>query len=208
MVQLLAVTEYITSLAEVDRTYKIAASVNPAFFPEWTTQLKDLTEAEQARLDLIKRRYLYHRQYGHLLENGVNFLVISPLLELAGLYDPPFLLRSELPVQFEVEAVNQQVYQGRIDALVVQENLWIVLVEAKRTSFNITTALPQALAYMASNPQEQPKFGLVSNGEYSIFVKLAQGQYAFSDDFSLNRKRNELWDVLRILNRLKTETFL
>ena len=145
---------------------------------------------------------MYHRQSGHLLE-AVNFLIIAPLLELAGFYDPPFLLRSEAAVRFEYEDETRQIYQGRIDALVVQENLWVVLVESKRTSFNMTTALPQALAYMASASQKTPRFGLVSNGEYSIFVKLAEGKYAFSDDFSLNRRRNELWDVLQILNRLK-----
>lgn len=204
MVQLLAVTDFLTSLAEVENVYGITASQNPDFFPEWTTQLVDLAESEQVRLDIIKRRYLYHRQYGHLLENAVNFLVISPLLELAGLYDPPFLLRSEVPVRFEL-ADEQKVYQGRIDALIIQESLWVVLVEAKRTSFNMTTALPQALAYLASSSQENPKFALVSDGEYSLFVKLYQKQYAFSDDFSLNRRRNELWDILRILNRLKQE---
>ncbi|MEO0490112.1 MAG: type I restriction endonuclease, partial [Cyanobacteria bacterium J06659_2] len=196
MVQPLAVTEYITSLAEAERIYGMTASSDPNFFSEWTAPLNPLTHAEQARFDLLKRRYLYHRQHGHLLENAVNFLVISPLLELAGFYDPPFLLRSEVSVQFEWADNNEQVYQGRIDALIVQRNLWIVLVEAKRTSFNMTTALPQALAYMASGTQEGSKFGLVSNGEYSIFVKLDQGQYAFSDDFSLTRRRNELWDVL------------
>ncbi|MEM9906446.1 MAG: type I restriction endonuclease [Cyanobacteria bacterium P01_D01_bin.44] len=205
MVQLLAVTDYIFSLAEVERVYRVTASTNPNFFSEWGDPFEDLKKADQDRLALIKRRYLYHRQHGHLLENAVNFLVISPLLEMAGLYDPPFLLRSEVSVQFEFEDENQKVYQGRIDALVVRQSLWIVLVESKRTSFNMTTALPQALAYMASSPQEGPKFGLVSNGEYSIFVKLNQGQYAFSDDFSLNRRRNELWDVLKILNRLKLE---
>ena len=204
MVQLLAVTDFLTSLVEVEAVYGITANHTPDFFPEWTTQLTDLTEAEQARLDIIKRRYLYHRQHGHLLENAVNFLVISPLLELAGLYDPPYLLRSEVPVRFELED-EQKVYQGRIDALVIQQNLWVVLVESKRTSFNMTTALPQALACLASSPQERPKFALVSNGEYSLFVKLSQKEYAFSDDFSLNRRRNELWDVLRILNRLKYE---
>ena len=204
MVQLLAVTDFLTSLAEVEAVYGITANPTPDFFSEWTTQLTDLTEAEQARLDIIKRRYLYHRQHGHLLENAVNFLVISPLLELAGLYDPPYLLRSEVPVRFELED-EQKVYQGRIDALVIQQNLWVVLVESKRTSFNMTTALPQALAYLAYSPQERPKFALVSNGEYSLFVKLSQKEYAFSDDFSLNRRRNELWDVLRILNRLKYE---
>jgi hypothetical protein len=87
----------------------------------------------------------------------------------------------------------------------VQEHLWIVLVEAKRTSFSIDVALPQALAYMSANPNpEQPTFGLVSNGAYSMFVKLHHQQYGFSEDFSLNRRRNELHDVLQILNRLKT----
>jgi len=205
MVQSLAVTDYIPSLAEAERVYTIAASPNPAFFSEWTTPLEDVTEPALQRLDLIKQRYLYHRQHGHLLENAVNFLVISPLLEMAGLYDPPFLLRSEVPVQFALEDETQTVYQGRIDALVVHQTFWVVLVESKRTSFNVTTALPQALAYMASSPQDGAKFAWVSNGEHSIFVKLSQGLYAFSDEFSLNRRRNELIDVWQILRRLKAE---
>ncbi len=204
MVQLLAVTDYITSLAEAEQIYGLAASTAPAaFFTEWTDQLEDLSETERERLDLIKRRYLYHRQHGHLLENAVSFLVVSPLLELTGLYDPPFLRKSEASVRFEFVDENQKIYQGRINALIVLEDLWIVLVESKRTSFDMTTALPQALAYMASGNSSRPKFGLVSNGEQSMFVKLEDGQYAFSDDFSLNRRRNELWDVLQILNRLK-----
>lgn len=203
MVQLLAVTDHIRSLSEAEHVYGISEQANPEFFSEWTESLPDLTTDEQERLDLIKRRYLYHRQHGHLLENAVNFLVISPLLEMTGLYDPPFLLRSEVSVRFEVEDADEKIYQGRIDALVVQDALWIVLVESKRTSFNVTTALPQALAYMASSPNDQPKFGLVSNGEYFIFVKLDQAQYGLSDDFSLNRKRNNLVEVLRILKRLK-----
>lgn len=42
------------------------------------------TAIAQQRLDQIKQRYLYHRQYGHLLEGAVNFIVIAPLLEMAG----------------------------------------------------------------------------------------------------------------------------
>lgn len=205
MVQLLAITDYIRSLAEVEQVYGIVMSSDTNFFTEWMPPLDNIPAAEQNRLDLIKSRYLYHRQHGHLLESAVNFLVISPVLEMAGLYDPPFLLKSEVPVQFEFEDENQQIYQGRIDALVVQQTLWVVLVESKRTSFNMTTALPQALAYMASSMQETAKFGLVSNGEHSIFVKLHQGYYAFSDEFSLNRQRNELLDVLQILKRLKVQ---
>jgi predicted type IV restriction endonuclease len=203
MVQTLAVTDHITSLAEAEQLLGISPSHDPAFFPEWTVGLPSLTDAQQQRLDQIKQRYLYHRQYGHLLENAVNFLVISPILELAGFYDPPFHLRSEVSVKFELEDENETVYKGRIDALIVQENLWVILVEAKRTSFNMTLALPQALTYLAMARPPMPRYAWVSNGEYSMFVKLDRGEYAFSDDFSLNRRQNELYDVLQILDRLK-----
>jgi hypothetical protein len=70
-------------------------------------------------------------------------------------------LRSDVGVRLDLDDEDGTVYQGRIDALIVQgdsqANLWVVLVEAKRTLFN----------------------------------------------FSLNRRCNELWDILRILNRLK-----
>lgn len=204
MVQLLAVTDYIDSLATAEAQFGLVRNGDPAFFAEWTTDLPALDLAEKQRLDLIKQRYLYHRQYGHLLEGAVNFIVIAPLLEMAGFYDPPFQLRSETSIRLEVEDEQQKVYQGRIDSLILQEHLWIILVESKRTSFSVELALPQALAYMAANPSEaQPTFGLVSNGAYSMFVKVHHAQYDFSEDFSLNRRQNELYTVLQVLNRLK-----
>jgi hypothetical protein len=194
MVQTLAATDYITSLAEAEVLLGISASHNPDFFDEWTTELPQLDASTKQRLDQIKQRCLYYRQYGH---------VIAPILELAGFYDPPFHLRSEVSVKFELEDENQTVYKGRIDALIMQDDLWVILVEAKRTSFNMTLALPQALTYLATNRSATPKYAWVSNGEYSMFVKLDRAEYAFSDDFSLNRRQNELHDVLQILDRLK-----
>ncbi len=205
MTRVVAVTDYIDTLAEAESCFGLSRRDDPAFFTEWSENLSELTLAEHQRLDLIKQRYLYHRQYGHLLEGAVNFIVIAPLLEMAGFYDPPFRLRSEASVRLEIADENDRVYQGRIDGLVLQEHLWIILVEAKRTSFNVEVALPQAIAYMTANPNaQQPTFGLVSNGAYSMFVKMHQSHYSFSDDFSLNRQPNQLYDVLRILNRLKT----
>lgn len=205
MVQVLAVTDYIDSLAKAEAQFGLSRNDDPAFFSEWSSNLPELSTAEQQRLDLIKQRYLYHRQYGHLLEGAVNFIVIAPLLEMAGFYDPPFHLRSEASVRLEIEDEYDTIYQGRIDSLILQEHLWIVLVESKRTSFSVEVALPQAIAYMTANSQsDRAKFGLVSNGAYSMFVKLHQSQYSFSEDFSLNRHQNELYNVLRVLNRLKT----
>jgi hypothetical protein len=60
-----------------------------------------------------------------------------------------FRLRSEASVRLEIEDRDKKIYQGRIDSLIVQEHLWIILIEAKRTSFSIEVALPQALAYMS-----------------------------------------------------------
>jgi hypothetical protein len=96
MVQTLAVTDYITSLAKAEALLGISASHDPDFFDEWTTELPPLDAAAKQRLDQIKQRCLYHRQYGH---------VVSPILELAGFYDPPFHLRSEVSVKFELERI-------------------------------------------------------------------------------------------------------
>jgi len=203
MSQTLAITDYIDSLATAEAEFGLSRNDDPGFFPEWLDNLSALTVAEQQRLDLIKQRYLYHRQYGHLLEGAVNFIVIAPLLEMAGFYDPPFHLRSEVSVRIDLSDEEDKVYQGRIDSLVLQDNLWIILVEAKRTSFSIEVALPQAIAYMATQAQSSTnRFALVSNGGYSIFVKLQDHQYGFSEDFSLNRRQNELYSVLQILKRL------
>ena len=62
-------------------------------------------------------------------------------------------------------------------------------------------ALPQALAYMMALNQGRPIFGLVTNGSHFIFIELVQSgpQYDLSDDFSLHRRHNQLYDVLQIL---------
>lgn len=204
MTQVLPITDYIDSLAEAEAQFGLSKNNDPLFFTEWSNNLPALSSEEQQRLDLIKQRYLYHRQYGHMLEGAVNFIVIAPLLEMAGFYDPPFHLRSEASIRLNLEDKNDKVYQGRIDSLILQDRLWVILVESKRTSFSVEVALPQAIAYMAANPQrEQASFGLVSNGASSIFIKIEGSQYGFSDEFSLNRRQNELYTVLQVLNQLK-----
>jgi hypothetical protein len=59
---------------------------------------------------------------------------------------------------------------------------------------------------MLNNPQPQrPIFGLLTNGDDFTFIKLVQQdtpQYALSDKFTLLRRENELYHVLRILKKL------
>lgn len=73
MVQTLAIADSIDSLAKAEETFELAYNNEPSFFNEWTIDLPELTTADRQRLDLMKQRYLYHRQYGHLLEGAVNF---------------------------------------------------------------------------------------------------------------------------------------
>jgi hypothetical protein len=176
-----------------------------AFFPEWSTNLPELTPTEQQALDRIKRNYLYLLEYP-VMESIVKMVVLSPLLDLAGFYEPPFRVEGERNIQVSAEDEGE-VIQGCIDVVVVQGQLWVTVIEAKNSEFSITKAIPQALAYMLAVPDlEKPAFGVVLNGSEFLFLKLVQGefpQYGMSDLFSLLNRGNDLYRVLQVLKQLR-----
>jgi hypothetical protein len=165
----------------------------------------ELTQKEQQTLDAIRQKYFYQLSHNQLGEETIKLIVLSPLLDLADFFAPPFRFTTETTVQIQVES-NDVIYRGRIDALVLQEMLWVVVIESKETSFSLELALPQTLAYMLANPHpEIPVFGLVTNGGNFIFVKLQIQEfpkYELSNVFSLLPRGNQLYDVLQILKRL------
>jgi predicted type IV restriction endonuclease len=199
----IAVTNTIRSFTDVESRFGLARSLDPDFFTEWEHDFEDLTQIEKSTLDRIKQSYLRHINEGFLSEGVVNLLVVSPLLFLASFLDAPFSLRSEESVEI-VDRDRDITYKGRIDALVFKENIWIVLVEAKRSSFSFLVAVPQALTYMMASPKvDLPTYALVTNGDHFMFVKKHGSQYDLSDDFSLfKRSQNELYPVLQILKSL------
>ncbi|MGF1987061.1 MAG: type I restriction endonuclease [Nostoc sp. ZfuVER08] len=101
---------------------------------------------------------------------------------------------------------EEEIIKGRIDVLVIQEQFWMLVIESKRSSFSLLEAVPQALAYMLDNPsQDKPSFGLVTNGSDFIFLKLTkqnQPRYAISEQFTLLKRKSELYQVLSILKNL------
>jgi hypothetical protein len=201
----IAITAAITTLAEAEQQFHLTRTEDANFFPEWRTDLPDLTDAEQAGLVEMRHRYLYQRSQGHLLEGTVMLLFASPLLALAGFYDPPFQVRAEEAVQLTLED-SEEVLQGRLDVLVLQEQFWVVVLESKKTALSVWSALPQTLAYLMANPQpRQPSFALMTNGDDSVFVKLTQTdgrQYNFSRVFAALTSNQELYGILRILKRM------
>ncbi|WP_224412331.1 hypothetical protein [Oscillatoria salina] len=81
------------------------------------------------------------------------------------------------------------------------------MVESKRTSIPVPAALPQLLAYILANPNPaRPVFGMATNGDEFVFLKLLiqedASEYDVSRTFSLFPRRHELGEVLRILKRL------
>lgn len=75
----IAITEAITTLAEAERRFNLSRTEDEAFFSEWQTALPDLSTTEQTALEQLRRRYLYQRSEGQLLEGTVALLLVSPL---------------------------------------------------------------------------------------------------------------------------------
>jgi hypothetical protein len=140
------------------------------------------------------------------MESIVKMVVLSPLLDLAGFYEPPFRVDGETDIQVSAEDEGEAI-QGCIDVLVIQGEFWVTVIEAKNSEFSITKAIPQALAYMLATPAlEKPTFGLVLNGSEFLFLKLVRDnvpQYATSNLLSLLNRGNDLYPVLRILKRFR-----
>jgi len=200
-----AITNAITTLAEAERRFNLARTEDEAFFWEWQAELPAVSPPEQTALDKLRQRYLYQRAEGQLLEGTVTLLLASPLLTIAGFYDPPFRVRAEASVQLTLND-GEEVLQGRIDVLVLLNQFWVVVLESKKTALSVWAALPQTLAYLMANPQpEQPSFGIVTNGDDILFVKLVQTEqrlYAPSRVFSPFTSNRELYNALQILKRI------
>ena len=132
--------------------------------------------------------------------------MISPLLELLGLCDPPLRIQGERYVEITIEN-DTQVLRGRIDVIVIQQSLWIVRIEAKHFGFSVLQGIPQTLAYMMGSPDYQPvTYGLITTGEDFLFLKLqrnATSQYALANKFTLlSDEHNNLYRVTQVLKRL------
>ena len=192
-------------LAYLEERFGLQQAEDEAFFPEWLKNLPEITDLEKQNLDKIKVNFLRLVKRPPLSEATVKLVVLSPLLNLAGFYDEPFYIRGEQSIDISVEDEGE-IIRGRIDVLVIQEQLWLLVIESQRSSFSLLEAIPQALVYMLANPHpEKPVFGCVTNGEDFQFIKLSKQdkpEYALSDKFTLSRRKNELYQVLSIFKNL------
>ena len=192
-------------IAYLEERFSLEQTDSEAFFPEWWEHLPEISDLEKQYLDRVKFHFLRLVKHPPLSEETVKLVVLSPLLSLAGFYDEPFLIRSESSIEIAVEDAEELI-RGRIDVLIIQQQLWLLVIESKKTAFSLAQAIPQALTYMLANPHpDYPVYSLVINGEDFQFIKLLQKdqpRYALSDRFTLYRRENELYQVFRILKKL------
>jgi hypothetical protein len=207
MTSTLPISKTILTTADVEDRFNLNPKPEPTFFPEWCQDLPELTPSEVEALDHLQQRFAAHRRRGAISEGAVDKLLVSPLLDLVGFYEPDFNVRTEETVRYELEG-DDEILQGRIDTLIIQDQFWVLVVEAKRTIM-VSLAVPQALAYMMCNPNPtQSVYGLVSNGDEFIFLKvnaMPQPEYGSSRLYSLffplgNR---DLQEVFRVLKQVK-----
>jgi hypothetical protein len=203
------------TLAYLKKKFALSKSEDEQFFTEWFDYMPEISELEKQYLDRVKNNYLNVLENAPLLEEAVKLVVLSPLLDLAGFYRPPFYIATEETVEIKEEIIIgnevnseevKEIIKGKIDVLVLQDQLWLLIIESKRSSFSLAKAIPQALTYMLANPQpERPAYSLVMNGEDFQFMKLIKQDkpmYALSDRFTLYKRENELYKVLNILKKI------
>ncbi len=192
------------SLEELQENFGLQLTTDEKFFREWQDNLTSLTHEEKSCLARVRSNFFNLVNRRPLLEEGVKMVVLSPLLDLAGFFQPPFSIRTENSVEISAKDKGL-IVRGRIDILVVQQRLWILVIESKSTKFDVMAALPQALAYMLDDSQsDKPLFGFLINGREFVFVKLQKTDiptYSRSYALSIDRE-NELEQVLAALKSI------
>jgi hypothetical protein len=193
------------TLAELSSLFGLELTEDEQFFQEWQADLPELSTADIQRLDRVKSSFSNLLAYPPLLENTVKMVVLSPLLDLADLYQKPFQIKSEPSFQIMTEDQGT-VIRGDVDVLVLREQLWVMVIEAKRAAVDVDEGRAQLLSYLLANPTpERATFGLITSGRNFLFVKLSHQpspRYSLSRQFSLINPGNELYMVLRILKQL------
>ncbi|WP_373530592.1 restriction endonuclease subunit R [Nostoc sp.] len=193
------------TLLELETLFGLQLIRNQEFFREWQDNLPDITELEKQQLDKVQAGYFNLLKYPPMLENVVKMSVLDPLLFISDFYLAPFYVKSEKAIEIYAADENT-IIKGSLDALVLKEQFWVMVIESKQAAFSVEAGLAQILAYMLANPYpEKPSFGMITTGGSFMFLKLVKGEtlrYATSKVFELRNPDNELYDVLRILKRL------
>ena len=202
------------SLNDVRRLLKLEEREGDAFNDFFS--LEPLSELEQQEILKIRTDFRRYLSAGKVSEELVKFLVLSPLMRLAGFFDIPIVLTMEDSIPIEVED-GDTLIKGRLDILAVNQpdaeiaaaQFWILVVEAKNSAIDPWAGLPQLLTYAYKSLQQQSSvWGLTTNGRNYQFVYLTRGNpctYQILPDLSLTDPERSLLlaQVLKAICKLQ-----
>lgn len=195
------------SLRDLREKFALKRDRSDSFFNQWLAEAEQLSDFEQQALARLNRNYENITETNPL-EEVVKLVVVAPLLDLAGFYQSPFSIRTEVSTLVATDA--GQTFTGKIDILVIKQHLWVLVIESKQSRFDVTFGIPQALSYMLSQPlsvqstTDINRFGMVTNGREVVFLKLNPQQppvYAQSGVYQVIDVEE---DLARILQGLKS----
>jgi hypothetical protein len=109
------------TLAYLKESFGLQHCLDPRFFPEWVqaeTQAETQVSALEGQLlDRIKANFTSLMASSPVLENSVKMVILAPLLDLLGFYQPPFPIQTEPSIEITTEDEGVTI-RGRIDILV------------------------------------------------------------------------------------------
>jgi hypothetical protein len=198
------------TLTDLRKTFGLRLNPTDPFFDQWLTDAGALSDRDIQALDHIAKTYSYLSQEDSPLEEINKLVVLSPLLDLAGFYQAPFLPKTETSTTLEIpEDLDHSTIQGKIDVLIMQDEFWVLVIESKPAKLDVTAGIPQALTYLLSSPVNHKPYGMVTNGREAMFLNLDRTQsvphYSKSIAYRLLDSAQERQQILQGLRYIAQE---
>ncbi|MEI2580953.1 restriction endonuclease subunit R [Scytonema sp. PRP1] len=201
-------------LKDVQRLLKFEEHLNNSFTS--LLLLNNITEYEQQELEEIRNVFREYYSEGKISEGQIKFLILAPLMKLAGFYQPSIKITLEENIADISVEDEDTIIKGRMDILAVNKTqgrtvttpFWILVIESKNSSFNASEGLPQLLTYAYTSLEQQTSvWGLTTNGMDYQFVYLQQGNpplYQLLPKLDITRPESST-ELLQVLKAIRQE---
>lgn len=202
------------TLRDVHRLLGLQMQLNGSFTP--LLSLEPLTEFEQQELVQIRDDFANYLTAAKVSEGLVKALTTFPLMRLAGFYRFPIEIQLEESIESITIEDEDTIITGRFDILAINQTalegskpFWVLVIESKNTSIDLSAGLPQLLTYaFKSLAYQESVWGLVTNGLRYQFVYLRQATpptYQLMPDLNLleTERAIQLLQVLKAVCNLQ-----
>jgi hypothetical protein len=200
------------SLDEVEHRFNMKEKLGESFSDSLI--LEPITAFEKQEVFQIQDDFLPYLKARKVSEGQVKFLVLAPLLRLAGFYQTPLSIQLEEDIAEIVIEDEETTIKGRMDILTVNKGqdpcFWALVIESKNSTVDVFAGLPQFLTYVFKQLEHQSAvWGLVTNGRSYLFSHICQGQpltYSLLPELSLTNPDRliELLQVLKAIAKLQS----